>query len=103
LLIANYYYNQSVTLGKGGLKGAQSRYREIIDKYPNFGSADEVLFKLANTYMLEEESDQAVRYYQRIVRDYPNSEYVAESKKQLELDRSDDPGGKPGSEGSASA
>ena len=85
LLIANYYYNQSVTLGKGGLKGAQSRYREIIDKYPNFGSADEVLFKLANTYMLEEESDQAVRYYQRIVRDYPNSEYVAESKKQLEL------------------
>ncbi|MFL6467542.1 MAG: outer membrane protein assembly factor BamD [Pyrinomonadaceae bacterium] len=85
LLIANYYYNQSVTLGKGGLKGAQSRYREILDKYPNFGSGDEVLFKLANTYMIEEETDQAVRYFQKIVRDYPNSQYVAESKKQLEL------------------
>ena len=85
MLIANFYYGQSVGLGKGGLKGAQSRYREILDKYPNFGNMDEVLFKLANTYMLEEETDQAVRYFQRIVRDYPNSNYIAESKKQLEL------------------
>jgi len=85
MLIANYYYGQSVSQGKGGLKGAQSRYREILDKYPNFGNMDEVLFKLANTYMVEEETDQAIRYFQRIVRDYPNSDYVAESKKQLEL------------------
>ncbi len=85
MLIANYYYTQSVTQGKGGLKGAQSRYREILDKYPEFGDMDEVLFKLANTYMVEEETDQAIRYFQRIVRDYPNSDYVAESKKQLEL------------------
>jgi len=85
MLIANYYYTQSVTYGKGGLKGAQSRYREILDKYPNFGNMDEVLFKLANTYMLEEETDQAIRYFQRIVRDYPNSDFVAESKKQLGL------------------
>lgn len=46
---------------------------------------DEVLFKLANTYMLEEETDQAVRYFQRIIRDYPNSDYIEKSKKQLEL------------------
>ncbi len=85
MLIANYYYTQSVTQGKGGLKGAQSRYREILDKYPNFGNSDEVLFKLANTYLLEEETDQAIRYFQKIVRDYPNSDFVAESKKQLEL------------------
>src|SRR5215212_4451929 len=37
MLIANYYYTQSVGQSKGGLKGAQSRYREILDKYPNFG------------------------------------------------------------------
>jgi len=85
MLIANYYYTQSVSYGKSGLKGAQSRYREILDKYPHFGNMDEVLFKLANTYMVEEETDQAIRYFQRIVRDYPNSEYVSESKKQLEL------------------
>jgi len=85
MLIADYYYNLSVEQGKGGLKGAQSRYREVLEKYPNFADTDKVLFRLANTYMLEEETDQAVRYYQQIVRDHPNSEFVAESKKQLEL------------------
>ncbi|QYO66093.1 outer membrane protein assembly factor BamD [Leptolyngbya sp. 7M] len=85
LLIANYYYTQSVGQGKGGLKGAQSRYLEILEKYPNFGNMDEALFKLANTYLVEEETDQAARYFQRIVSDYPNSEYLAKSKEQLGL------------------
>jgi outer membrane protein assembly factor BamD len=85
LLIANYYYNLSVEQKKSGLKGAQSRYREIIDKYPNFTQMDEVLYKLAVTYLLEEETDQAARYFQQIVSDYPNSDYVEKSKEQLEL------------------
>jgi len=61
LLIANYYYNLSVDQKKGGLKGAQSRYREIIEKYPNFCFQDEALYKLAVTYLIEEETDQAAR------------------------------------------
>ncbi len=85
LYIANYYYTQSVNQGKSGLKGAQSRYLEILEKYPQFGYMDEALFKLAVTYMTEEETDQAARYFQRIIRDYPNSEYIAKSKEQLEL------------------
>jgi hypothetical protein len=35
--------------------------------------------------MAEEETDQAARYFQRIVRDYPNSQYVAKAKEQLTL------------------
>jgi outer membrane protein assembly factor BamD len=85
LYIGNFYYKQSVNYQKGGLKGAQSRYREIIDKYPNFSFMDEALFKLAVTYQLEEETDQAARYFQQLVRDYPNSEYVAKAKEQLTL------------------
>lgn len=83
LLIANYYYTQSVGQGKGGLKGAQSRYREILDKYPNFSFKDEALFKLANTYIVEEETDQAARYFQQIISDCPNSIWVEKSKEQL--------------------
>jgi len=85
LYIANYYYDLSVNQKKGGLKGAQSRYNEIIAKYPNFSFMDEVLFKLAVTYQLEEETDQAAKYYQKIVSDYPNSDYVEKSKEQLQL------------------
>lgn len=85
LYIANYYYKQSVDYKKGGLKGAQSRYNEILDKYPEFSFMDEALYKLAVTYLIEEETDQAARFFQRLVRDYPNSEWVAKSKEQLEL------------------
>lgn len=85
LLIANFYYKQSVEYKKGGLKGSQSRYREIIEKYPEFKFMDEVLYKLAVTYLIEEETDQAARYFQQIVSDYPNSEYVDKSKEQLGL------------------
>ena len=46
---------------------------------------DEVLYKLAVTYLVEEETDQAARYFQQIVSDYPNSEYVNKSKEQLGL------------------
>ena len=85
LLIANYYYSLAVDQKKGGLKGSQSRYREIMDKYPNFCFMDEALYKIAVTYVVEEETDQAARYFQRIVSDYPNSEWVEKSKEQLEL------------------
>ncbi len=85
LYIANYYYKQSIDQKKGGLKGAQSRYREILDKYPNFSFLDEALFKLAVTYQVEEETDQAARYYQQLVSDFPNSDYVEKSKEQLTL------------------
>ena len=85
LYIANYYYTQSVDQKKGGLKGAQSRYREILDKYPNFSFADEALYKLAVTYLVEEETDQAARYFQKIISDFPNSDWVEKSKEQLTL------------------
>jgi outer membrane assembly lipoprotein YfiO len=85
LYVGNYYYQKSVKFNKGGLKGAQSRYREIVDKYPGFSFMDEVLYKLAVTYQLEEESDQAARYYQQIAQDYPNSEYFEKAKEQLAL------------------
>lgn len=85
LYIANYYYKMSVDQKKGGLKGAQSRYREILDKYPNFSFMDEALFKIAVTYLEEEETDQAARYFQRLVADYPNSEYVEKAKEQLNI------------------
>jgi outer membrane protein assembly factor BamD len=85
LWIANFYYKRAIEQKKQGLKGAQSRYREILDKYPKFGWLDEALFKLAVTYQAEEENDQAVRYFQRIVQDYPNSDYAEKSKQQLDL------------------
>jgi outer membrane protein assembly factor BamD len=85
LIVGNYYYQKSVKFEKGGLKGAQRRFRDILENYPNFSFMDEVLYKLAVTYQIEEETDQSAKYFQQIVSDYPNSEYVKDAKKQLEL------------------
>jgi outer membrane protein assembly factor BamD len=84
-LIADFYFESRYSHGKGGLKGAQSRYKEIVDKYPNFSYMDEVLFRLATTFQQEEEPDEAAKYYQRIVRDYPNSDFVEKAKEQLNI------------------
>ncbi len=85
LNIANYYYTLSVNQQKGGLKGAQSRLREILDKYPNFSFMDEALFKLGITYQIEEETDESIKFFQRLVRDYPYSDYLEKAKEQLQL------------------
>ncbi len=86
LYIGNFYYRRAIDQKRQtGLKGAQSRYREILAKYPDFGYMDEALFRIAITYQAEEETDEASKYFQRIVRDYPNSEFLEKAKEQLTL------------------
>lgn len=81
--IGEYYLNAKYKPKKGGLKGAQSRFLENVEKYPHFSYLDKNLFMLAYTYQEEEEPDEAAKYYQRVVREFPNSEYAEKSKEQL--------------------
>ncbi len=83
--IGNFYLDARYKGHKGGLKGAQSRYKEVIDKYPNFSLRDGVLFRLAFTYQQEEEPDEAARYYQDLLRNFPNSDYAEKAKEQLSI------------------
>jgi outer membrane protein assembly factor BamD len=83
--VGDFYFDTRYKHRGGGLKGAQSRYKEIVDKYPDFSFMDDVLFRLATTYREEEEPDEAAKYYQRIVRDYPNSDFVDKAREQLNI------------------
>ena len=85
LQIARFYYDARYAHKKGGLKGAQGRLQEIIEKYPYFCLMDEVIFRYGVTYQEEEEPDEAAKYFQQIVRDYPNSEYAEKAKDQLNV------------------
>src|SRR5689334_17062276 len=85
LQIARFYYDVKYSTGKGGLKGAQSRLKEIADKYPCFSYNDEVFYRLASTYQAEEEPDEAARYYQKLVQEFPESEYLDKAKDQLKI------------------
>jgi outer membrane protein assembly factor BamD len=85
LQIARFYYDVKYATGKGGLKGAQSRLKEIVDKYPCFSYNDEVFYRLASTYQAEEEPDEAARYYQKLVQEFPESEFIEKAREQLNI------------------
>jgi outer membrane protein assembly factor BamD len=84
LSIARFYGNKFIQQ-KGGLKGAQLRLKEIVDKYPCFSYNDEVLFRLATTYQAEEEPDEAAKYYQQLIQGYPESEFNEKAREQLNI------------------
>ena len=79
------FYMQRYEHKGGGLKGAQNRYKEIVEKYPNFCLMDDVLFRLGATYQEEEEPDEAAKFYQRVVREFPESDFVGKAKDQLNI------------------
>ena len=85
LQVGRFYQDVKFNTGKGGLKGAQSRFKEIVDKYPCFSYNDEVFYRLATTYLKEEEPDEAARYYQKLVQEFPESEFVERAREQLNI------------------
>src|ERR671919_2376252 len=85
LQIARFYYDVKYLTNKGGLKGAQSRLKEIVDKYPCFSYNDEVYYRLGATYQAEEEPDEAARYYQKLIQEFPDSQYNEKAREQLNI------------------
>lgn len=85
LSIARFYQDSRFGHNQGGNKGAQSRLKEIVDKYPCFSFGDEVLYRLATTYQAEEEPDEASRYYQQLIQGFPESEYNEKAREQLNI------------------
>lgn len=80
LRIAKFYLKQTEE-GKGGLKGAESRLRQITEKYSQFSKMDEVLFLLIKAHLIEKDMDEAKKYYRQLLDDFPFSSYVCEANK----------------------
>jgi outer membrane protein assembly factor BamD len=82
--VGNFYMDRYERGVAPNPKGAQSRYREVVEKYPNFSRRDRALYLLANTYVLEEEPDEAAKYFQELLRNFPNSEFAEKAQEQLD-------------------
>jgi outer membrane protein assembly factor BamD len=83
LNVANQYYDKYYRHAANNLKGAQSRLREVTEKYPNYERMAEVLYRLGVTYVEEEEPDEATKYFQQLVRKHPNSDFADKAKEKL--------------------
>jgi hypothetical protein len=70
------FYLDKFSDGKGGKQGALGRLKNIVERYPNYSKLDQVLFLLGQNVSADS-LDEAARYYQRLMKDFPGSQYVA--------------------------
>jgi outer membrane protein assembly factor BamD len=68
---------------RGAYRAARGRYKEIIERYPNFSAGDQALFGMGRTLERLRTPKEAAPYYSRLVRDFPLSPRVDEAKARL--------------------
>jgi outer membrane protein assembly factor BamD len=68
---------------RGAYRAARGRYREIVEKYPNFSGGDQALYGLGQTLEHLKTPKEAVPYYSRLVREFPLSPKATEAKDRL--------------------
>jgi outer membrane protein assembly factor BamD (BamD/ComL family) len=65
-------------------EGARDRLQEIVDTYPEFSHMDEVLFLLGEIYYKTEKVDKASESYNKLVKDFPDSEFAKKARARLD-------------------
>jgi outer membrane assembly lipoprotein YfiO len=68
---------------RGNQAGARSRFKEIVDKYPDYSAMDEVYFQLADSLLKANNPDEAAIYLGRIASGFPFSRHFDEAKSKL--------------------
>lgn len=77
--VAEYYLKR-----RKAYKAAIDRLREIVEIYPEYTRFDKVLFLLAEAQVGYAKPDEAKENYERLLKDFPESEYVKQARKRLE-------------------
>ena len=75
--IGNFYFRRT------SYRAAEDRYKEVLEKYPDFSDLDETLYHLGRCL---EENGQVVEasvYYKRVASEFPFSEFFSEAKEHL--------------------
>jgi len=65
-------------------EGARDRLQEIIETYPDFSRMDEVVFLMGEIYLKLDKKEQAADYYNKLLKDYPASEFAKKTRARLD-------------------
>lgn len=87
----NFLFLKATELKKSGaFQGAATTYAQIIEKFKYDVLADKSLFLQAEVYEIYlNDSEKAMQLYVQLLKDYPGSVYVAESRKRFRNLRGD--------------
>ncbi len=73
-----YFY-----LRKGSTAAAMSRFTSLEQRYPDYGAKDKLYYYEGIALTRLGRKDEASRYFQRIVEDYPKSEYAKKARSRI--------------------
>jgi TolA-binding protein len=74
--------------------GAIDRFREVLANDPAFTRRDAVYFHLAEALYRTDKKPEALPYYERLLREFEQSEYLPEAQKRVEELKGGTPTGK---------
>jgi len=74
--------------------GAIDRFREVLTSDPEFTRRDAVYFYLAEALYRTDKKAEALPYYERLLREFEQSEYLAETQKRVAELKGATPGGR---------
>lgn len=77
LIVAQFY------MKRRSWDAAISRLNGVVDTYPNFNQRDAVFFDLATSLAGMGRKAEARLYYERVIAEFPRSEYAPKAKKML--------------------
>ena len=77
-LVGFFYYRQR------WYPGAIDRFQAILKEDPEFTRRDAVLFHLAESYMKVKREAEALPYYERIVEQFEQSEYLVDTRRRID-------------------
>ena len=70
-----YFY-----MRKGSTGAALSRYLAVEERYPDYGGRDKLYFYSAQVLLRLGRKEEAVRYYSRLLEEYPSSQFARKAK-----------------------
>jgi outer membrane protein assembly factor BamD len=79
--VGRFYYIKDTP---NGYRAAIFRLADVVDRYPLYSQADRALWMTGDSLQRLERSQMAAKYFERILRDYPLSEFVPQAKQRLE-------------------
>jgi outer membrane protein assembly factor BamD len=77
--VGNFYLNVRA------YSSAEQRYRYVLEHDPEYSHRDSLYFHLAETLEKTDKKAEALPYYERLVEEFEQSEYLQEAKRRIDL------------------
>jgi len=78
LQVAKWYLEK-----RKAYEGARDRLQEILEQDPEFSQIDEVVYLLGETNEKLRKPEIAVKYYKKLLKDYPGSQFSKKARERL--------------------